>query len=294
MALRLAALLGAPTQDSEQLVAFLRQQDAQLFINRDDELLTEEEKFKINHLPFSPVIEPEVEDAIVTEHPIKVLKEGRFNRVPVLTGGTSGEGVGFVVDGGYLNDTEKLQTFNDNFELAVAPLVHLQTEEERINATWKLHDFYFGQGDITFDDAQSFVNLVTDLSFSEPTDSLVRYVSQLSDQPVYYYEFDYRGEVLGNTTYGTPHAGEIGFLFLVENIPVAWDPTTVEGALRQRVVDSWSNFVKYGNPNSDNDSVLWEPFTMSSPNFLHITTEYSLEQNKDKERMDFWHENIPM
>ncbi|XP_049938850.1 cholinesterase 1-like [Schistocerca serialis cubense] len=294
MALRLAALLGAPTQDSEQLVAFLRQQDAQLFINRDDELLTDEEKFKINHLPFSPVIEPEVEDAIVTEHPIKVLKEGRFNRVPVLTGGTSGEGVGFVVDGGYLNDTEKLQTFNDNFELAVAPLVHLQTEDERINATWKLHDFYFGQGDITFDDAQSFVNLVTDLSFSEPTDSLVRYVSQLSDQPVYYYEFDYRGEVLGNTTYGTPHAGEIGFLFLVEHIPVAWDPTTVEGALRQRLVDSWSNFVKHGNPNSGNDSVLWEPFTMSSPNFLHITTEYSLEQNKDKERMDFWHENIPM
>ncbi|XP_049836566.1 venom carboxylesterase-6-like [Schistocerca gregaria] len=294
MAFRLGALLGLQTNDSQELAAFLRQQDATLFIDRLDELLTEDEKARLSHLGFAPVVEPDVEGAIVTEHPIKVLKEGRFNKVPVITGVTSGEGLLFVTNEGLLADPAELQNFNDKFEVATAPHVHLPTAEERIDATRKIHDFYFGDGDITLDDAQGLVDLGTDQHFAEPTDSLVRYVSQLSDQPVYYYLFDYRGASGGNTTYGTPHAAETKFLFLNTASTVEWDPNTLEGALRQRMVDTWSNFIKFGDPNAGNDSVRWEPFSVSSPNFLHITEEYSLEQNKDKERMDFWHENIPM
>ncbi|XP_049837053.1 acetylcholinesterase-like [Schistocerca gregaria] len=294
MAFRLGALLGLQTNDSQELAAFLRAQEASDLVDRGNEILTDDEKVKLSHLAFAPVVEPEVEDAFVREHPITVLKEGRFNKVPVLTGVDSGEGVLFIFRDGYLTDPEVLRTFNEKFEVATAPDIHLPTEEERINATWLLHDFYFGEGDITLDDAQSLVDLATDQHFAEPTDSLVRYVSQLSDQPVFYYLFDYRGANASDAIYGTPHAAEIAFIFHRNDSAIEWEPGTVEGDLSQRMVNSWSSFIKYGDPNYANDSVVWEPFSVSSTNYLYITTDYELRQNKDQERMDFWHENIPM
>ncbi|XP_049938132.1 venom carboxylesterase-6-like [Schistocerca serialis cubense] len=294
MAFRLGALLGLQTNDSQELAAFLRAQEASDLVDRGNEILTDDEKLKLARLAFAPVVEPDVEDAFVREHPITVLKEGRFNKVPVLTGVDSGEGVLFIIGDGYLTDPKVLRTFNENFEVATAPDIHLPTEEERINATRKLHDFYFGEGDITLDDAQSLVDLATDQHFAEPTDSLVRYVSQLSDQPVFYYLFDYRGAHIGNTTYGSPHAAELAFIFHRNDSAVEWEPGTVEGDLTQRMVNSWSSFIKYGDPNYANDSVVWEPFSVSSTNYLHITADYELRQNTDQGRMNFWHENIPM
>jgi Carboxylesterase family len=45
-------------------------------------------------VPFWPVIEhPDVPDAFITEDPEVLLKEGRFNKVPYVTGIVEDEGV---------------------------------------------------------------------------------------------------------------------------------------------------------------------------------------------------------
>ncbi|XP_049766300.1 carboxylesterase 4A-like [Schistocerca cancellata] len=161
-----------------------------------------QEEIRIQHLVWLPVLEQDVEGAFVTEWPAESLKAGRFNKVPVITGFTSGDGLELILQKLYLSDPAAVQELSDNFVLAVSPILHLPTAEEREEAALKMRDFYFGHENITIDDAQAITDMCTDIYWGEPADATVRAASNHSDAgPIYYHLFDYRGPELGNGTY---------------------------------------------------------------------------------------------
>ncbi|XP_049807726.1 venom carboxylesterase-6-like [Schistocerca nitens] len=197
-AFRLGSILGLETNDSQELVEFLRSRDAADLVVSDSVLLTDELKVLFTYIVWAPHVEPNLEGAFLTESSIQTLIDGRFHRVPIITGVTSGES-GYKI----LNNTEQIETLNSQFVESLAPCLHLSTAEQQQEAALKLREFYFGNDTISTDDADALVNFRNDMLFFEPTDALVRKVTELTDTPVFYYEFDYRGEIVGSTHWGT-------------------------------------------------------------------------------------------
>jgi para-nitrobenzyl esterase len=85
---------------------------------------------------------------------------------------------------------------------------------------------------------------------------------------VYAYQF---ARPLPGDDAGAFHSSELWFIF--HTLKRCWRPFTAgDEALSQYMVDCWTNFAKYGDPNG-NGEVAWKPYTMESPEFMLFTTD---------------------
>ncbi|XP_049778162.1 LOW QUALITY PROTEIN: juvenile hormone esterase-like [Schistocerca cancellata] len=288
-AFRLGSILGLETNNSQELVEFLRSRDTADLVVDNSVILTDELKVLYIYEVWSPAVEPDLDGAFLTESSIQTLIDGRFHRVPIMTGVTSGE-LGYKM----VNDTEKVEILNNEFVKSVAPCLHLATAQQQQEAALKMRDFYFGNGTVSVDNPDPVVDFNNDMMFFEPADALVRKVSELSDTPVFYYEFDYRGKIVQSTNWGVNHAGDIFVLFVRDDTVCNLDPESEEDQVRRNMVRYWTNFAKYGNPTPEADPVIWEPYNNVTRSYMLMQSNFSLAHNKDAERMDFWHENVPL
>lgn len=86
----------------------------------------------------------------------------------------------------------------------------------------------------------------------------------LSEQPTYVYCFDAAPPTDGRPALtGSFHSSELWSVF--QTMDRSWRPFTREDiALSDRIVDYWTNFVKYGNPNGPAEGP-WKPFKNTAP-----------------------------
>ncbi|XP_049779875.1 cholinesterase-like isoform X1 [Schistocerca cancellata] len=289
-AFRLGAALGFETDDSQELVDFLRSLNATGLVVDTSLVLTDEEQALFSYSPWWPHIEPELEGSFFSESPIQMLTDGRFNRVPILTGVTSAE-LGYNL----VNDEDKISNLNNTFVASVGPNLHLPTPEQQEEAALKLREFYFGNDSISAkSDADELVAFSNDLRFLEPTDALVRRVTEMTELPVFYYEFDYRGKNVNVTQWGVKHSGEQPFLFLRKDTAYNFDPDSEEERVPRNILRYWTNFAKYGNPTPEADPVVWEPYDNTNRSYLLMQTNFTLAYDKDAERMEFWNKNLAL
>ncbi|XP_047112049.1 cholinesterase-like [Schistocerca piceifrons] len=288
-AFRLGALLGFDTDDSEQLITFLRSVNATDLLVDNSLILTEERMHMYNYELWAPNIESDLEGAFIPESPIQALIEGRFTLMPVMTGTTSAE-IGFSI----LEDPTLIAGLSDEFEDTVGPCLHLPTVEQQSNAADKLRDFYFGNGTISLNDSDNLVNFNNDIGTFEPTDSLIRKLNSISNVTIYYYTFDYAGVNVPTSPWGVVHGGELPSLFVRKDTEYNLDPESEEDRVRRNVLRLWTNFAKYGNPTPEADPVVWEPYDLSSRSYLLMQANFSLAHDRLGERMDFWNENVPL
>ncbi|XP_049778171.1 juvenile hormone esterase-like [Schistocerca cancellata] len=288
-AFKLGAVLGFETEDSQQLVDFLRSVNATDLLVDKSLLSTDEEKLYISFLIWAPTIEPQVNGSLLSESPITALKEGRFSHVPIMIGGTSAEN-GINI----LSRPDVISNLNEVFEEVVGPCLHLPTSMQQAEAALKLREFYFGNNTISLDDPEPLVHLTQDVSFFDATDAVVRTIVETADIPVYYYEFDYRGDSIPTNEWGVNHGGELRLLFLRNDTKYNLDLTSEEDEVRRTLLRLWTNFAKYGNPTPEGDPVTWEPYNPRNRSYLLMRANFSLEENFLGERMDFWNTNIPL
>ena len=82
----------------------------------------------------------------------------------------------------------------------------------------------------------------------------------LDHRPAYQYLF---ARKLPGTHDGAFHSAELWFMF--HTLDRSWRPMTeADYRLADEVMDSWTNFVKYGNPNQPS-KMAWAPFTLANP-----------------------------
>lgn len=89
---------------------------------------------------------------------------------------------------------------------------------------------------------------------------------------------------------GAAHGDETGYLFessVFKDCPII--PGTIEDLIMRRSVKFWSNFTKYGNPNSDlQGKLLWQPVTKDTLHYLHFGKDLSVGTNPEEDRMKLW------
>ncbi|MBN1767726.1 MAG: carboxylesterase family protein [Prolixibacteraceae bacterium] len=92
--------------------------------------------------------------------------------------------------------------------------------------------------------------------------------AEQSDKPAYAYIFSRQ---LPGDSSGAFHSSDLWYIF--HSFRHSWRPFT-EGdeELSLKMVDYWTNFAKYGNPNGDAEGE-WTPYTPSSPKFMVLDAD---------------------
>ena len=103
---------------------------------------------------------------------------------------------------------------------------------------------------------------------TKPVSDFCALRSTQSIKPAYAYLF--QRQLPGDSS-GAFHSSDLWYIF--HSMKHSWRPFT-EGdkALSNQMVDYWTNFAKYGNPNGKSGDV-WKPYTTQSPQFLVLDAD---------------------
>ncbi|XP_023937830.2 acetylcholinesterase [Bicyclus anynana] len=292
-AFRAGKLLGIETDNVDELLQYFRGLDANALTNLTFATLTPDEMYRGLPEQFIPVVEkkfPGVE-AFIDENPVNMLVEGKINRVPLLVGYNSGEGL--VI----LNDhLTKLDIYNREPSYYVQREVKEKiSQEQLIDFGDRIKRFYVGNRNITQDDKNIIVDMLTDMHFSYNTHRFVHLYTKLGEK-AYLYWFNLVTDLniikiaLGLTDLkGVSHADELWYLFynyLNEN------SYAEQSRLRDivfRVTKLWTNFAKTGRPTPDNSlGAIWQPYTTKGKEYYKIDEPFALGHRLDKKRVKFW------
>ncbi|XP_044266039.1 juvenile hormone esterase-like isoform X1 [Tribolium madens] len=136
--------------------------------------------------PFGPVVEKYVTDsAFLMEEPLEIIKSRKFNKVPLIIGNNSREGI--------LAEVAK-KVFGENivgcsFEDEIYFYLKLEKgSEESKRIANKIKNFYFNGEDRSENNIEKFYLLKTDNMFLHGTFKTVNYQKEQTEVPIYFYE----------------------------------------------------------------------------------------------------------
>ncbi|XP_030753381.1 venom carboxylesterase-6-like [Sitophilus oryzae] len=259
----------------------------------------------------------------LTKPPVEYLVDGTFQKVPWMTGLVKNEGD--IKAQGLIRNSKIRKDLNANFQNILSnSLLALSLSTQDVEGLYKnISQFYFDSGNTINannpDSVQGLVDVYTDRVFSYALYQSLYLQSLQGHYPVYMYSFEYEGEFTygdyfaGSATeqicfdWGASHCDDMLYLF---KTPALFPNLTSQNdiALSNKMVDLWTNFVTYGNPNPAQHSVLppdvdWRPLYINRSTyremgdritFLNITGsfgygfKFAIASGFFKERTKFW------
>lgn len=283
----LAQLLGSEAESVDEILDFLSASSVKDITEAGRKLAPLELFYEKGGNVFAAVIEKEFPDteAFLTEAFIDILTSGRVAQVPIMIGSTALE---FT----YEHIGEDLQVFIPE-DLNIE-----RNTEEAVEIAEEIKRLYFKDKEIGLESLNEYFELLSDKLVNIDTHRYVQYLVNATNKPIYYYKFDYVGE-LNNSRKVTStlalkraaHTDELGYLFK-NDLQNEVEPTPQDVKMRERMLRLWTNFAKSGNPTPDDENdyltVTWRPVTKDNLYYLNLGPELSLDTNPDKEKMDFW------
>lgn len=262
-AVALAETLEIQSASSSLLLKELIRLDAQKITENEIRSLHTDDasSIQMSILPFAPVIEHEHPDAVITKLP----EEGPIDiSVPIMIGYNSNEGIEmnerFLKKPQYLTFLER--DFTIFLPIRVGYRFELHNQLIR-NAVQEIKDFYFDEGYVKISRPGEFIKYISDAVSFYPIDYTVRKYTNGTSTPVYYYAFDYSGElnmrknkVLKEAmtmegTWGASIGDELCYLFVCKPLKKEYkkamqDPDSEEMKVLWKMVRLWANFAKTG------------------------------------------------
>jgi len=245
-----------------------------------------------------PVIDTYSRDPVLPTNYLTAMKNGYFNRVPIMTG--TG-----LNDGGLIYPEIEYGQFWENHGakfLAIKSSFNLSetTHEENLEAQMIKH-FYTGKSNNLLETLPEYVNMMTDSLFLSPDQKLAELASQYV--PVYNYRFTFPGTnsflpfyLAGREAdFGEEtakafnslkpvHADDLIYLFDLFALR-----TEEEMEVRDTLVKYWTNFAKYGHPSPLMRDNITQWLTYSSDkNYMVLGSSPVMKTNVEEERMAFW------
>ena len=247
--------------------------------------------------------------AVLPLLPEDLLAEGLFQKVPLMIGTCSQEGLGVGTEEVF--DPELLEGYNDEdiwnakaFEAMFPQRTFFDVPNNCDREIGKnAKDFYFEEK-LDKDDLVAYLNFNFDTHFIYGN---WRYMKSISNSQVPI--FNYMMTFQDNTSFsfspgtvglglGTSHGDELPYIFDIDpyfyDIPYAnWSKDSLRHS--ERMCELWANFAKFGNPTPDGGSsdilgnVKWEAFKYEDPKFMDLGTEFTMRSDLGiEERVSFW------
>lgn len=246
--------LGYEACNTSELIRRLRQADAFDIVDATTAMGQNDPRNILRPFaPFTPVVEPVSEHAIITREPIEIIKFGLPQNVPIIAGFNSDEGIRMLPT---LRDNPALvEKLNSNFELCIpSDIEYPLGSEVSLNLATSIREFYFSGRNISNNNMQNFVDFVADLQFTYSTDAWIRlHKSSEHANLLYYYVFDFDGDlnwfkILQRVNFkGASHADELGYMFVTRATRPLLAKASYESKKTVNVLMSlFTNFCKYG------------------------------------------------
>nr|CAH7768495.1 unnamed protein product [Callosobruchus chinensis] len=281
---KLAGIFNCPTDCTKEMVDCLKKVDAKSIIEQDDKFMLWDYDPMI---PFKPVIEPKLDGAFLTDHPMKLITSHKYENVPIMVGLNTEDG-GLKVAG---MTQQLIEEFDERFdELAPMSLEYDKFLDDIDTVTKNLRKFYFGKDKIDQTKVKELIDLYTDGWFMDAADTAVRLHYKHTSQPVYFYLFGYRGSASftkifggGDTDFGVCHADELQYLFPIgDGLFPDVKPSESDKKITEIMTTLWTNFAKTGDPTPRTTSEIserWKPYTAKSENYYYIDSNSTINKS---------------
>lgn len=212
-------------------------------------------------IPFGPVVEHDHPDAVITRRP----EDGPIDiNVPVMIGYNTKEGMEMCER--FLRKPQYLTQADRDFTLMIPIRVKYKfrlNENPIRRAIDEVKQFYFDKGYVKISRPGEFIDYIGDTTSFYPIDYTVRKYTNESTTPIYYYTFDYSGELnmrkkniletaaTMEGTWGAAIGDELCYLFVCKQIRKEYkkalkDPENEDIKVLKNMVRMWTNFAKTG------------------------------------------------
>ncbi|XP_044731315.1 uncharacterized protein LOC123294258 [Chrysoperla carnea] len=283
-------LMGCTSTDDKEILEFVQNQKLEDILNAQTASFPLEVQSCGEICEISPNVEPNIPSAFLPDTPENILREGRFNDVPIMIGVTDTEGL--LMDMHFFIEFKKYQ-FDNDVLIPRGLQEKLKSKEEIVKTVKKIKEFY------KITDIKSMTDYWTDVLFAHQSQVFATEFSRKASNPVYNYlfrisvdDFKFSCKLFNWDVYeGANHGDDLPYLFKSALGPFV-TPNTPEAAGIHIMTTLWTNFAKTGNPNPATSdphiNVEWKPFTPNDENYLEIDLKPQPKKSLLKERIQFW------
>lgn len=234
----LAKSLGCEADSVDEVLDFLNATSAKDIVEAQEKMSSPEGD---NPNPFSLVVEKEFlgVEAVITEPFINLLTSGRVAHVPIMIGSTE-------LEFAFERKSDDLQSF-------IPQELHIERNStEALAIAERIKKLYFKGSHTGVESLHEYYRLLSDKLINIDVHRYVQYLAQSTNVPIYYYKFDYVGELnIASKTLnslGLKHAmhwDDLGYIFR-NDFQKEQEPTPQDIKMRERMVRLWTNFAKTG------------------------------------------------
>ncbi|KAK3866846.1 hypothetical protein Pcinc_027650 [Petrolisthes cinctipes] len=240
---------------------------------------------------------PRIDGEYLPAHPALLVREGRYNKVDIMSGICAHEGAGTTVA---LLETPVGADMAANFTKLGPYLAGVDQEEDGSYLAHRIVYFYLGKMffNLTHKDADAVIQMVSDLMMAVPHDvtSMFHARDSILGIKVYMYQLDHRPKkfflnINMNSTLGKNwvyHGDDLQFLFdgLLGKEEGLESPDDL--IMREIMLDLWTNFAATGNPTPDLSlGFRWSPASTCNLHYLSLTPAAMMHPDVRAQTRDF-------
>ncbi|CAB3260357.1 unnamed protein product [Arctia plantaginis] len=291
LASKIPATQNKNISDDEQLLTYLKDMTTVELISASKSVIDEDEFRGGIHFGFVPTIEKLGDwEPFLTESPYQLLAQGKFTKVPYMSGFCTREGLLMVPSfPATLKKLIESKSFVDFFPFDL-------NKEEKRDIQIILKKIYL-EGEKTHHDADSFaIDFFTDVDFLGGVYVSAKLIAKYN-KPVYFYEFSYDGKLnflkvkAKIEREGACHADEGGYILKNNLLPESI--TDIDAVIRDRMTTMWTNFATCGNPTPELDHLIpmkWETMTENVAACLVIDKAMKMKYEVCPQRLSVFEE----
>ncbi|CAH1113442.1 unnamed protein product [Psylliodes chrysocephalus] len=268
-------------RSSEELLEFLQSVDAVEIVNTN-----------ITYNLFAPVIEVPHDGAFISENMYDNALNGNFNKVPVLMGINSEEGIGLGRD--MPSFLQRLRSYDKNPRLGVNDDMYITDDDVKLQVGKEINRIYVGDG-LLEDNPGKGIQMYSDDRYARAIIKFAELIARHVD--VFFYQFSYHGE-LGKVTNNVTIPG-IGKVKHAEDQRYFWSEHDDYSAYPKsdiitvaRYNKLISNFVKTLNPTPFEDDLFqkltWPKVKKNNYLYLDIDNDLTIQENPRNFSYSYW------
>ena len=150
-------------------------------------------------MPFKPILDKGlVDDPLIPDEPLNLIKEGKYNKVPLMIGSNQNEGL--LIKAFYDRNLSKYDEAYNNWR-RVGPLAFFHREKDEVSPEetqtcedYRANNFGTTRFSKSGPGSELLVRMYGDMMFTHPADLVTRMMAGQEDSPpIYQYIYNHQG-----------------------------------------------------------------------------------------------------
>ncbi|XP_028149429.2 venom carboxylesterase-6 isoform X1 [Diabrotica virgifera virgifera] len=282
-----------PKASSQELLEFLQSKTAEKVNDAAKSMMSQTfiNNQIIQGFQFTPVIEPNHDDAFITKRMYEAIINGEMQRVPLILGICSEEMIWDALDPESFKWTAR--ALDSNLSLLVNDNMRIEDASQKQTVGAAIRQVY--TDGLFIDKIGNAVEFFSDTSFGRSIIHHAKKQSQFSD--VYFYQFSYYGSIPGvrpyiEGAYKVAHSDDNQYIWVSMNNSNLNTYPKGDVLTSERFLTLFTNFAKSLDPVANNTELLgitsWPKVTPNDFHYLDINETLTIKKDLKRDVYEGW------